>query len=149
MRALSGSGGNDMAHSSKQLSDQLLTSSNAALASSAELGLPVRVVRKQAAQGQGRIGPTGREDEYVFDGLYMCTRYYMQVGISGYLECKFRLERLSGQPPINSGSVHFRGHGTHPLTPQKLPNLGIRTLAPQAYLTTLQPLEPLQVTQTL
>ena len=122
-----GSGGNDMLHDAKQVSDQTFTNKNAQLASSAELGLPIRVIRKQAAgsgSGQHGLGPTGRKDEYVYDGLYVCTRYVLQYGISGYVECKYRLERLPGQPPIQSGSVHFNamGGGSSPLPPWMTPD---------------------------
>ena len=108
-----GSGGNDLLHDGKQIGDQVLSDNNAALASSAELGIPVRVLRKQAARGGTRagVGPTGRKEEIVYDGLYVCTRYYNQVGISGYLECKYHLQRLPGQPPLETSSVHFKAKG--------------------------------------
>lgn len=84
-----GEGGRDP-NSGKQVSDQFLTGRNLALVKSKENGLPVRVIRKV-------------DSGYRYDGLFRVTDSWKEVGRSGFIIWRFRLEKLIDYP-ISEGS---------------------------------------------
>jgi putative restriction endonuclease len=87
-----GAGGNDPV-TGKQIADQTLDQpGNAALVTSQNQGLPVRVVR--GAKGDPAYSPTSG---YRYDGLYRVADHWSRVGRSGFRVWQFRLLRLSEQ----------------------------------------------------
>ncbi|KAJ4481222.1 PUA-like domain-containing protein [Lentinula aciculospora] len=56
---------------------------------------PIRVIRGSNLDSQ--YAPA---EGYRYDGMYRVTDAYMDEGYRGYAICKFKLERLPGQPPI-------------------------------------------------
>lgn len=92
-----GAGGNDPA-SKRQTADQTLDGRNAALVTSCRLGLPVRVVRGRPRasilRDHPRVVYAPPEDGYRYDGLYLVTEYWPDVGADGFRVWQFRLERL-------------------------------------------------------
>lgn len=97
-----GQGGNDLLGSRKQIADQLLERGNEALVGNMQLGIPVRVIRKNADASSY----TG--NVFIYDGLYKVEGYWGEKGVSGFLVYRFRLRRLPGQPDITSSEVHWR-----------------------------------------
>jgi putative restriction endonuclease len=83
-----GHGGRDP-ETGQQITDQLLTGGNLALATSCIQGLPVRVTRKVAH-------PWGnpRKVGYRYDGLYRVEDYWRDRGRSGFIMWRFRLTKL-------------------------------------------------------
>ncbi|KAF4622344.1 hypothetical protein D9613_009296 [Agrocybe pediades] len=73
---------------------------NAALKISADTGRPVRVVR--GANASSVYAP---EKGYRYDGMYVVKKAYLCKGISGYMICRFELERCPGQDPIPVRSI--------------------------------------------
>lgn len=89
-----GQGGNDL-NTRGQVADQELTRGNAALKTSCELGLPVRVVR-----GSGADSPYAPRAGYRYDGLYRVESYWSRQGRSGFRVWQFKLVRMvEGRPP--------------------------------------------------
>lgn len=84
-----GHGGRDP-ETGQQVSDQLLTGGNLALAVSCLQGLPVRVVRKVAHPWRSSQGSA-----YRYDGLYRVDTYWRDTGISGHTIWRFRLTKLN------------------------------------------------------
>jgi len=78
-----------------QSADQDWTRGNKALKVSEATGKPVRVVR--GANLNSKYRPT---EGYRYDGLYTVVKAWKETGKSGFEMCKFRFERLPGQPPI-------------------------------------------------
>ena len=99
-----GQGGNDLLGSRKQIADQLLERGNEALVGNMQLGIPVRVIRKNADTSSY----TG--NVFIYDGLYKVEGYWGEKGVSGFLVYRFRLRRLPGQPDITSSEVHWRDY---------------------------------------
>lgn len=97
-----GQGGNDLLGSRRQIADQLLERGNEALVGNMMMGIPVRVIRKNADASSY----TG--NVFIYDGLYQVEGYWGEKGISGFLVYRFRLRRLPGQPDISSNEVHWR-----------------------------------------
>lgn len=89
-----GAGGRDPA-SQRQTGDQQLSRSNLALATSADTGQPVRVVRGQGAAHHG-LDPRFRPplNGYRYDGLYRVAHFYPSTGADGYRIWQFALTRL-------------------------------------------------------
>jgi putative restriction endonuclease len=81
-------GGNDP-RTGAQVADQVLTRGNLALARSADLGRPVRVVR--GSRGDPAYSPASG---YRYDGLYRVESYWHERGKSGFRIWRFRLVRL-------------------------------------------------------
>jgi putative restriction endonuclease len=84
-----GQGGQDP-DTREQVSHQLLTRQNKALALSCDKGLPVRVIR-----GAGHRSMYSPTSGYRYDGLYNVTEYRQVTGKSGYLVWQFTLEKAS------------------------------------------------------
>ncbi|KAF8907030.1 PUA-like domain-containing protein [Gymnopilus junonius] len=68
---------------------------NAALKISADTKKPVRVVR-----GPNKNSPWAPDKGYRYDGLYIVKEAYLAKGQSGYVICRYELERVPGQPRI-------------------------------------------------
>ncbi|KAK4699769.1 hypothetical protein P7C70_g6486, partial [Phenoliferia sp. Uapishka_3] len=99
-----GSGGRDLKgtkaapknlRTAPQSSDQTFTAVNAALKKSVDTQKPIRVVR--GFKGKSCFAP---ETGYRYDGLYLCTKAWMDVGESGFKVCRFSFIRMPGQPAI-------------------------------------------------
>jgi putative restriction endonuclease len=73
-------------HTGRQAQDQQLTRGNAALATSATTGAPVRVVRRIAENPHARA--------YRYDGLFRVEDYWSEQGPHGYRVWRFRLSQL-------------------------------------------------------
>lgn len=91
----------------RQVADQKIERSNAALVNNISMRIPVRLIR----------GCTDVEAVYgkvfVYDGLYDVLSYKTEVGKSGHSVVKFQLRRQPGQPPLTSTEVEF-GQGSIP-----------------------------------
>ncbi len=72
-----------------QVADQTLTRGNKALAISCENQLPVRVIR-----GSNRYSDFAPTIGYRYDGLYLITEYWHEIGKSGFIIWRFRLEKI-------------------------------------------------------
>lgn len=83
-----GHGGQDEI-TKKQIKDQEFTRQNAALVTSENEGLPVRVVR-----GASHSSPYSPSHGLQYDGLYIVEDFFFAKGIEGYNMCRFRLVRL-------------------------------------------------------
>ncbi|KAL8283661.1 hypothetical protein RQP46_005456 [Phenoliferia psychrophenolica] len=99
-----GSGGRDLKgtagapknlRTAAQSFDQSFTAVNAGLQKSVETQKPIRVIR--GFKSKSCFGP---ETGYRYDGLYLCTKAWMDIGESGFKVCRFSFIRLPGQPPI-------------------------------------------------
>lgn len=99
-----GSGGRDLKgtkanpknlRTAPQSADQTWEGKNAALRRSVQTRKPVRVVRGWKAAN--RYAPS---EGYVYSGLYRVEKAWMERGASGWMVCKFRFVRLSGQDPL-------------------------------------------------
>ena len=92
-----GAGGNDR-QTRRQNAHQTLGGTNAALVTSYERGLPVRVVRGRprptVLREHPRVVFAPPEAGYRYDGLYLVTDYRPDVGTDGFRVWRFRLERL-------------------------------------------------------
>ena len=86
-----GHGGRDQV-TSQQVTDQLLTFGNMALAYSCVHGLPVRVVR-----GANHRSPYSPPVGYAYSGLYRIEDYWRAKGRSGHTVWRFRLVKLASQ----------------------------------------------------
>ncbi len=82
-----GHGGNDRI-TRRQIADQELRYSNAALVKSCQQRLPVRVTR--GASVRSRFSPPFG---YRYDGIYNIEEYWSETGKSGYLVWRFLLAR--------------------------------------------------------
>jgi putative restriction endonuclease len=79
-----------------QIRDQTFDRGNAALRTSRDEGLPVRVIR--------RIGPkrsTGAEAQYRYDGLFRVEEVCREMGRSGFLVCRFKLVKLATEEVLS------------------------------------------------
>ncbi len=88
MIVYTGHGGRDP-ETRQQVSDQLLTRGNQALAYSCIHGLPVRVIR--GASHTSRYAPSMG---YRYDGLFRVEDFWRDTGKSGYAIWRFRLTRV-------------------------------------------------------
>lgn len=86
-----GHGGRDP-ETRQQVSDQLLTGGNLALAYSCTHGLPVRVIR-----GASHKSPHSPPAGYRYDGLYRVETYWRDTGKSGHTIWRFRLAKIDRQ----------------------------------------------------
>ncbi|GAA5915651.1 YDG/SRA domain-containing protein [Sporobolomyces salmoneus] len=100
----SGSGGRDLKGTAKQpknlrtapqSADQTWDGLNASLKRSVETKKPIRVLR--GFKGKSAFAPA---EGYRYDGLYMATKAWKDVGESGFKVCRIALVRLPGQPKI-------------------------------------------------
>ena len=80
-----------------QVADQTLTRGNKALAISCEKQFPVRIIR--GAHQNSKFAP---ESGYRYDGLYFVTDYWYEIGKSGFVVWRFRLEKLNKTEYIDS-----------------------------------------------
>lgn len=87
-----GHGGRDE-KTQQQVSDQLLTRGNQALAYSCQHGLPVRIIR-----GSNHTSPYSPKFGYRYDGLYRVEDYWCEKGKSGHIIWRFRLVRIMETP---------------------------------------------------
>ncbi|MGK5731870.1 YDG/SRA domain-containing protein [Streptomyces sp. URMC 124] len=87
-----GQGGRDE-KTKRQYRDQELTLGNAALATSASTGAPVRVIR--GAGGDAEFSP---ESGLRYDGLYRVEEYWSQRGESNFLIWLYRLRAVDARP---------------------------------------------------
>ncbi|KAK0497980.1 PUA-like domain-containing protein [Armillaria luteobubalina] len=79
----------------EQIEDQSFEHpSNAALARSKETRNPVRVIR---GPSKSIYAP---DKGYRYDGLYTVENHWYEKGPQGFLQCKFKLVRKPGQPPL-------------------------------------------------
>ena len=95
-----GHGGNDTG-TGRQVSDQSWDSpGNAALVASERTVSPVRVVR-----GYKGVTVYSPRSGYRYDGLYVVTRHWEEIGKDGFKICRFALELIdeSYDPPRQSG----------------------------------------------
>jgi putative restriction endonuclease len=92
-----GHGGRDP-ETGQQVSDQLLTRGNAALAYSRMHGLPVRVIRG-ANHPSSDSPPFG----YRYDGLYRVEDYWRGHGRSGHIIWRFRLVKIAEEQAPHQG----------------------------------------------
>lgn len=83
-----GHGGRDP-NTKKQITHQILTDKNLALAINCQNGLPVRVIR--GSSHKSKFSP---EHGYRYDGLYKVVEYWKKKGKSGYDVWLFRLEKI-------------------------------------------------------
>lgn len=97
-----GQGGNDLNGGKRQFQDQKLERGNLALQNCVKQGVPVRVTRGLRI-GKGKNSPK----VYIYDGLYMVTKDWIEKGISGFTVYKFKLKRLQGQPDLRTQQVYF------------------------------------------
>ena len=96
-----GSGGNDLLSSRRQVAGQDLTNGNLGLFNCIESKTPVRMIRF--------VGEVARERAYsgrlfIYDGLYAVTEYKHEVGTRQHGVFKFKLERLPDQPPLRNNA---------------------------------------------
>lgn len=88
----------------KQVEDQQLTKGNLALAKNKSSGIPIRVVR--GARAKTKYSP---QKGYRYDGLFRVADYWKDLGKSGFLIWRFRLEKVGSESvvkevqPDNSG----------------------------------------------
>ncbi|KAH7884630.1 PUA-like domain-containing protein [Phlebopus sp. FC_14] len=83
-------------HHGPQIYDQKWTDwGNTSLVVSEETGQPVRVVR-----GHKEISKYAPAQGYRYDGLYTVVSHWMENNSKGLKVCRYRLERIPGQPPI-------------------------------------------------
>jgi putative restriction endonuclease len=68
---------------------------NAGLITSRVQGFPVRVVR-----GADPKNPYAPPAGYVYAGLFEVTDYWPEIGLSGFIVMRYRLERISEQPAL-------------------------------------------------
>ena len=97
-----GAGGNDR-QTRRQTAHQTLGGTNAALVTSYRRGLPVRVVRgrpkAKVLHDHPRVVFAPPEAGYRYDGLYLVTDYWPDVGVDNFRVWRFRLERLPDGGP--------------------------------------------------
>ncbi|KAF8117149.1 hypothetical protein N665_0012s0153 [Sinapis alba] len=87
-----GEGGNVMSKE-KKTEDQRLVKGNLALANSMRKRSLVRVIR-----GEERLDKKGKR--YVYDGLYLVDKYWLEKEVRGTTVYKFKLCRVPGQPTL-------------------------------------------------
>ncbi|KAJ4888591.1 YDG domain-containing protein [Raphanus sativus] len=87
-----GEGGN-MISKGKKAEDQRMIKGNLALANSMRHKTEVRVIR-------GGERWDGKGKHYVYDGLYLVDKYWLEKGASGKSVYKFKLCRIPGQAPV-------------------------------------------------
>ncbi|KAL4443576.1 hypothetical protein ABPG75_011313 [Micractinium tetrahymenae] len=98
-----GEGGNALLSERKQVKDQQLVRGNKALVGNIQLGIPVRVTRKQKDSG-GAYGTA-----YIYDGLYDVVSYRYTKGIEGFGVYQYLLRRRPGQGKLLSQRVTWGG----------------------------------------
>ncbi|KAG2261802.1 hypothetical protein Bca52824_068881 [Brassica carinata] len=86
-----GEGGNVISKDEKRTEDQKMVKGNLALANSMRHKTEVRVVR-------GLERSDGKGKRYVYDGLYLVDKYWLEKGVSGKSMYKFKLCKIPGQP---------------------------------------------------
>ncbi|KAF8108442.1 hypothetical protein N665_0109s0063 [Sinapis alba] len=86
-----GEGGNVISKHEKRTEDQRMVKGNLALANSMSHKTEVRVIR-------GLERWDGKGKRYLYDGLYLVDRYWLENGVSGKSMYKFKLCRIPGQP---------------------------------------------------
>ncbi|PWN47104.1 hypothetical protein IE53DRAFT_349750 [Violaceomyces palustris] len=100
-----GSGGRDLKgtadkpknlRTAPQTKDQKFEGMNAALRRSVETKNPIRVIRGFKAKNKLYAPPTG----YVYSGLYIVERAWMEKGLSGFKVCKYSFKRCPNQPRL-------------------------------------------------
>ncbi|XP_009128944.1 YDG domain-containing protein At5g47150 [Brassica rapa] len=87
-----GEGGN-VVSKEKKTEDQRLVKGNLALANSMRKKSLVRVIR-----GEERLDKKGKR--YVYDGLYLVDKYWLEKEVRGTTVYKFKLCKVPGQPPL-------------------------------------------------
>ncbi|KAJ0240601.1 YDG domain-containing protein [Hirschfeldia incana] len=85
-----GEGGNVISKQEKKTENQRMVKGNLALANSMRHKTEVRVIR-----GQERYDGKGKR--YVYDGLYLVDKYWLEKGVSGKSMYKFKLCKIPGQ----------------------------------------------------
>ncbi|XP_059669331.1 histone-lysine N-methyltransferase, H3 lysine-9 specific SUVH5-like [Cornus florida] len=99
----SGHGGNPLFENTK-LEDQKFERGNLALKNSMDARTPVRVIIGQKQKlGVSKIKGTSKariQKIYVYDGLYLVTKYWQETKQHGKLGYMFQLNRLPGQPKL-------------------------------------------------
>lgn len=96
MIVYTGHGGRDP-KTHQQVSDQLLTRGNQALAYSCIHGLPVRVIR-----GASHPSIYAPSSGYQYDGLFRVEDFWRDIGKSGYAIWRFRLTKIIEGSPGNT-----------------------------------------------
>ncbi|KAL4858527.1 Histone-lysine N-methyltransferase [Chlorella vulgaris] len=94
-----GMGGNDLLSTRLQVKDQVMTGANEALQGNIQLGIPVRVTRKQL-DSNGHFGCA-----YIYDGLYDVTAMRRVRSESKTWVYQFCLKRRLGQAELQSECV--------------------------------------------
>ena len=96
-----GSGGRDLSGNKRtskvQTSDQVFESSNKALRTSCERGLPVRVVRSHK-EARSAYAPTDAEHGVRYDGVYKIVACWRLPGQQGPLVCRYLFRRCDNEP---------------------------------------------------
>ena len=98
-----GQGGRDP-DSGKQIANQELVRGNAALVTSIEKKLPIRVIR-----GSNHNSAFSPKEGYRYDGLYFCTRYWATFSVDGPLIWRFLLVHndIKNSPFPNNEELNF------------------------------------------
>ncbi|CAL8460742.1 g273 [Coccomyxa elongata] len=98
-----GQGGCDLLGNKKQIRDQVMKYGNMALVGNIELGIPIRVIRKNKdnASEYGNI--------FIYDGLYDVVKYWSEKGVEGFNVFKYLMIRRPGQAELLSKSLAFGG----------------------------------------
>jgi E3 ubiquitin-protein ligase UHRF1 len=97
-----------------QSADQEWKLGNLALKISVATGKPVRVVRGANLKNSNYCPAEG----YRYDGLYTVVDAWQEKGKADFLMCKFRFERVKGQPPIPLCGAPVAGPSRVPKGPQ-------------------------------
>jgi hypothetical protein len=84
-----------------QVFNQKMSPTNITLAVAAEVGTPIRVIRKQGDTARGTLS-------WVYDGLYQVLEWKRASSIAGPVVFKFLMRRLASETGTVSAPVRFR-----------------------------------------
>ncbi|KAL0030547.1 hypothetical protein WJX79_003580 [Trebouxia sp. C0005] len=98
-----GQGGNDLLGNRQQNGEQQLRLGNLALVGNIQLGIPVRVTRRNIEQDAicGAV--------FIYDGLYNVVKYWLEKGKKGFSVYKYLLRRRPNQGDLATSRVEFGG----------------------------------------
>ncbi|KAL3152922.1 hypothetical protein ABBQ38_012226 [Trebouxia sp. C0009 RCD-2024] len=98
-----GQGGNDLLGNRKQQGEQKLVLGNLALVGNIQLGVPVRVTRRNEEKDalSGYV--------FIYDGLYDVVKYWLANGVGGHAVYKYLLRRRPNQGELATCRVEFGG----------------------------------------
>jgi hypothetical protein len=99
--------GGQNATTKAQEKDQEFKGKNASLVVSSHNKYPVRVIR-----GHTCPSPHAPETGYRYDGLYTVESFWKEK-LRGFEMCRFRLQRIPGQPPLPTPRTEFKTKKRH------------------------------------